>query len=386
MPAQCPSHPSLRVALIADFKEEGWPSMDRVADTLHRELLSAEDVSVELVRPSMRRFFSRFPGAGRGKAAFNADRLLNRFWVYPSVLRRLRSRFDLFHLTDHSYSQLVHCLDPRRVLVTCHDLDTFQCILEPEQHPAGIAFRLMANRILTGFRKASRITCDSQATLDGVLRHRLQPASRATLCRMGVDDAFFSASEKALEPFPRTLIHVGSTIPRKRIDILLRVFAQVRKRIPDARLIRVGGELSAPQARLAQELGVGDVIDSRVRIPEAQLCELLARSTLLLLPSESEGFGLPVVEAMAAGTPVLCSDLPVLCEVGGVAAEYAPVTEVDPWTDRVCALLLESESSQVRWSERREQCRQQARQFTWSSVAANCIAIYKEMLEELGVE
>ena len=359
--------------------------MDRVAETLHRELLRCGEISVELVRPAMRRFFTRLPGLGRHRRAFNADRFINRFLVYPALLGRMRGCFDLFHLADHSYSQLVHGLDPRRVLVTCHDLDTFQCLLEPARHPAGSAYRFMASRILAGFRKAARATCDSQATLDGVLRHGLLPASRATLCRMGVDEVFFSAGTGADEPGPPTLIHVGSTIPRKRIDILLKVFAGIRERLPQTRLVRVGGHLTVEQASLAEKLGVGEGVDSRVGVSEAELCKLLAGGTLLLLPSEAEGFGLPVVEAMAAGTPVLCSDLPVLREIGGQAACYAPVAQVGPWVDQACGLLEESVGDPDSWSARREAARRQAAGFTWAAAAANFVAIYKEMLEELAV-
>lgn len=374
-----------RLAIIADFKEEFWPSMDRVAESLFRELSQVENIYVELIRPEMVRVFSLFPMFRANSTAINLDRFFNRFFFYPVKLFRVRKQFDIFHIIDHSYSQLIHVLDPRRVLVTCHDLDTFKCLLEPADNSAGHPFRLMTSCILSGFRKASRVACDSHATLSGVLHYGLLPESRIHLCRMGVDDTFFSAFEDCCEPLPRTLIHIGSTIRRKRIDILLKTFSEIRKRLDDVRLIRIGSSFTDEQEKLADNLGVAGFIDTRENIADKELCQLLARSTLLLLTSEAEGFGLPVVEAMAAGTPVLCSDLAVLREVGGDAAKYAPVGDIGKWADEACSLLEESSASPNAWRARRDASRRQAQKFSWENTAINCVVINKEMLEELSL-
>src|SRR5258708_22434913 len=121
----------LRVALIADFLEEGWPSMDCVAESLADCLRvgAAEDLNAELVRP---RFLGSSPRRRTyGGSAFAGARLFNRFAVYPAWIARNRERFDLFHIIDHSYSHLISHLPKNRCIVTCHDLDTFKCLLEP---------------------------------------------------------------------------------------------------------------------------------------------------------------------------------------------------------------------------------------------------------------
>jgi hypothetical protein len=184
-----------RVALVADFKEEGWPSMDRVAESLHKTLITlSKEFDVELLRPRMLRLFSRMPGFHRHRIPYNADRLFNRFFTYAIWLFGKRGKFDLFHIIDHSYSQLIHVLDSRRVLVTCHDLDTFRCLLNPEETSASFIFRSMTHHVLSGFRKSHRVTCDSQSTLDDILRHDLLPANKLSLCRMGVSSEFFRAA------------------------------------------------------------------------------------------------------------------------------------------------------------------------------------------------
>jgi glycosyltransferase involved in cell wall biosynthesis len=373
-----------RVALVADFKEEGWPSMDRVAESLHKTLITlSKEFDVELLRPRMLRLFSRMSGFHRHRIPYNADRLFNRFFTYAIWLFGKRGKFDLFHIIDHSYSQLIHVLDSRRVLVTCHDLDTFRCLLNPEETSASFIFRSMTHHVLSGFRKSHRVTCDSQSTLDDILRHDLLPANKLSLCRMGVSSEFFRAASINPVHGRLRLLHVGSTIARKRIDVLLKVYSEVRKRIPGCELIRIGGPLSSEQESLARNLGILDAITTLENISEVELVQSFADATLLLQPSDAEGFGLPVVEAMAAGTPVLASDLAVLREVGGDAAEYAPVAELPDWVEKVCCLLNEACGNPDQWELRRKRCREQASKFSWDRTAKKVAGIYREMLKSL---
>ena len=105
------------------------------------------------------------------------------------------------------------------------------------------------------------------------------------------------------------LLHVGSTIPRKRIDVLLDVFAGVRQARPEVRLTRVGGPFTAEQRVRARELGVLDAIHVLPFVDRATLGAVYRRSSLALLTSDREGFGLPIVEALACGTPMVASDI-----------------------------------------------------------------------------
>ena len=100
-------------------------------------------VAVEAGRlcPPFRRVATRLPAVGRRNAAFNADRLLNRFVLFPRYARRSAARFDLFHVVDHTYAQLVHALPAGRAGVYCHDLDAFRCLLDPAADPRPRWFR-----------------------------------------------------------------------------------------------------------------------------------------------------------------------------------------------------------------------------------------------------
>jgi glycosyltransferase involved in cell wall biosynthesis len=378
---------AIKLALICDFLEEHWPSMDLFGDMLFEEFSTehASAIKVEQLRPRLHRRFSSLPGIGHIGVLWNADRLLNRFHDYPEWLSKQASRFELFHLVDHSYSQLIRNLPAGRTVVTCHDLDTFKCVLDPLAEPRPGWFRAMAQRSLDGFRRAAHVICVSAFTRENLLRHGLFPSDSITVIPPGVDPAFFAAPGGQNEPGAvpggvKYLMHVGSTIRRKRIDVLLRAFARVASIWPDLRLIRVGGSFTADQARLADELGItGKIIQSPV-LSKAQLAAAYRQAMLLVQTSDAEGFGLPVIEAMACGCPVVASDIPPLREAGGGAAEYCPAGDDEAWSETLTRLLSERSSSPESWEVRRTGARDHARRYTWSENAKQTIAVYRQVL------
>ncbi len=390
---------SPRIAVVCDLVEENWPSMDLVADRLlyHLERDYSEVLSATLIRPPMRRrLTSQNSEVGSRRSnfsakLFNADRVLNRFWDYPRFMRSLKSEFDLFHVVDHSYGQLLHELPPARTIVTCHDLDTFKCLLNPDQEPRSFFFRKMMSRTLSGFRQAARVTCDSVATRDELLEHKLVAPERAVVIPNGVHPSCSPEADQESDgqiarwlgqpdPDEADLLHVGSTIPRKRIDVLLRVFAELRHEFPDARLIRVGGLFTPEQMKLAEELGIASTIVVLPHIDRNLLAAVYRRAALVLLPSEREGFGLPVVEALACNTPVVATDLPVLREVGGEAALYCPPGDISKWTETVTQLLFQRKAKSQAWSDRRNAGIAQASKFSWPAYTRKMVALYHELL------
>lgn len=391
---------------MADFLEEGWPSMNLIAEelvnaqnglrdgggkTLHAA--SGQEFSCHLIRPVMPRRLSQ-PGATAGRG-YTLDRLAARFYDYAQHLKKLRSQFALFHLADHSYSQLVHVLPASRTVVTCHDLDTFRCLWEPKLAERGPMFRAMTRRILTGMQKAAHVCCVSHATREELLARRLLPPERTSVVHSGVRALFRTAepsANAAIERFmaggsnPQSigLLHVGSTIRRKRIDILLEVFCELLKVEPRAILYRVGGPFTPAQQAMAERLGIAAHIRILPHLTGEELAALYRGVDLVLQPSDAEGFGLPVIEALASGTPVLASDLPVLREVGGSAAAYARVGDVADWLSEARRLLAERATDPVAWAARREACRQHGMKFSWDDTARQVADIYRNVLSSAG--
>ncbi len=380
-----------RVAVVCDLREENWHSMDLVADALIEGLGAghAGQFSTARVCPPMQRWLSA-AGAGAGRS-FNADRLFNRFWSYPRHVARRRAEFDIFHVIDHSYAQLVHHLPAERTVVTCHDLDTFRCLLDPEAEPRSRAFRAMTRRVLGGLRKAARVTCDSGQTRQQLLAHGIVPPERVEVVHNGVATAYAPAADAAADEEAERLLgppssddapellHVGSTVARKRVDVLLRVFAGVRREFKGARLVRVGGEFNREQLGLVEELRLKDSIVVLPFLKERVLAAVYRRAALLLQPSEREGFGLPVAEALASGLAVLASDLPVLREVGGRATTYRAAGDVGAWTEAAIALLQERREDPARRAARRAEGLAHALRFSWEEYARRMASIYREL-------
>jgi glycosyltransferase involved in cell wall biosynthesis len=176
------------------------------------------------------------------------------------------------------------------------------------------------------------------------------------------------------------ILHVGSTIPRKRIDLLLEIFAAVKAEFPQARLIRVGGSLTPEQIRLAEQLGVTKSLVVLPQLRRDVLAAVYRRASVLLLPSEREGFGLPVIEALACGTPVVASDIAVLREAGGDAASYCAVGDVSSWANSIRQLLIEFSRSPSVQHERRTRAIAQAAKFSWAEYARKTVAVYEQLM------
>lgn len=373
----------VRVAILCDFAEERWLSMDLVGDMLYANLREhfADRFLCTLIRP-------RLPFAGSKPSM--ALRLFGRFVHYPREIRQIRRQFDLFHIVDHSYAHLGHELPPERTVVTCHDIDAFRCLLQPGTRHSW-AHRLTARRVLAGLQRAAYLTCDSGATRADILKHDLFPAERLSVVHNGVHPALSAEPEEQADaelsrligraPGVATeLIHVGSTIPRKRIDTLLNVLSRVRQQRPGIRLLRVGGAFTPQQRQLAQSLGILGSIDVLPQLEERLLAAAYRRSALLLQTSEAEGFGLPVIEAMACGTPVIASDIAVLREVGGSFTVYCAVGDTERFSDSVVRLLAEREHHPDAWNTRRANCLTQSSQFSWSRYAEKMVEIYDRVL------
>jgi glycosyltransferase involved in cell wall biosynthesis len=374
--------PVLRVAVVCDLLEEHWPSMDLVADELLRTLPHVVSPRVDAVslRPAMPSWSARLSAASGVRVAENANRYVDRHHRYPRWLRRNLAGYDAYHIVDHTYAHLVRELPAARTVVTCHDVDAFRSLFDPTGEPRSRMFRAMTARILDGMRRAAIVTCDSVATRDALVAHGLR-SHGLKVVPLGVPAAFTPTADHDRRGDGALLLHVGSTIPRKRIDVLLRVFAQVRTRVPSARLVRVGGAFTPDQKALARSLNVSPWITVMPVVRQVELAELYRRAALVLLPSEAEGFGLPVVEAMACGTPVLASDLPALREVGGGAVSYAPVGDVEAWAAIVTTLLTEQDTASPRWHERRRAMIDRASSFTWARCAQRMAECYAEVAD-----
>jgi glycosyltransferase involved in cell wall biosynthesis len=283
----------------------------------------------------------------------------------------------------------VHVLPANKTIVTCHDVDAFLPIVEPGLTTSKLP-NILARVVLAGMRKAAYVTCDSIATFDEIRRYDLVPADRLVVVPNGTQARFSAspdlASDRRIDHLlgPRLddvveLLHVGSTIPRKRIDVLLRVTAAVRDAHPGVRLLKAGGTFTDDQRALIASLDLERSIVELPFLDTNQLAALYRRATMVLVTSEREGFGLPVAEAMACGTPVVATDLAVLREVGGRAGVYCRGGDIPAWTDAVLGVVLERHSPSATTHRRRAGI-ERAGLFTWEKYAAAMERLYERVV------
>ncbi len=377
-----------RLAIIPDYPEENWPSIDLCADMLCQYLQAEHHQSFDIqkLQPQFKWRFSKLPILGKKRVFLNTDRLINRFWDYSQYLKKQVNNFDLYFLADHSYAHLVHGLPCDRTGIFCHDLDTFRCLLEPEQNPRPSWFRAMSTHILKGLQKAAIVFYTTEQVRQEIEYYKLVESQRLVHAPLGIAPEFtpnpqtsiFSPTIKQLvqqldnSPF---LLHVGSCIPRKRIDILLDVFALIRQEFPHLSLVKVSGEWTPAQLEQINSLGLKEKIIPLHNLTRETLAALYRLARLVLVTSEAEGFGLPVIEALACGAIVVGSDIPVFREVAANALVYCPVGEIAVWAQKVSELLKyphHAPNQELRLA--------QANRYSWSAHAKIISQAYLELL------
>jgi glycosyltransferase involved in cell wall biosynthesis len=339
---------------------------------------------VTQIRPQFHRRFSSL--LATNKFAVNFDRLLNRHRDYLQYLKEIVPNYDYFHIADHSYAALAHVLPPERTGVLCHDLDAFRSILKPPQERRPLWYRMMARRILSGMRKAAVVFYHTDEVAKELLEHDLVEASRLKKAPPGVSPEYKVDPPEAGEsgvidnvrgrPY---LLHVGSCVPRKRIDVLLNTFAAIRTNFPDLLLVKVGGDFTSEHQAIINRFVLEPSIVHMQGLDRESLATLYRNAKLVLQPSDAEGFGLPVIEALACGAVIVASDIPVLKEVGSTSAVYAPAGDVAGWISVVQQLLTAPSSVPPR-----EQRLAWVSQFSWANQARIILDTYLSLPVDQG--
>jgi glycosyltransferase involved in cell wall biosynthesis len=273
---------------------------------------AALDVTVLYARnDGKRRLRAAWP---KGRSAWTpAHHRLER-WTLALEVARLRPA--LFHAPDHVCPQPLGW----RTVLTVHDL-AFRRL--PETHaPASRAYYAGLERSL---RQATRVICVSEATHADLLALAGADPSKVRVVYEAPDPAYTPDGPAAAAPRPYFLF-VGTLEPRKNVAGLLRALATLPPAgRPELRLVGAAGAGADGLAAAARALGVERDVRFLGRRPTAEVAALYRGALALVYPSLLEGFGLPILEAMASGTPVITSERSSMAEIAGGAAEL-----VDP--------------------------------------------------------
>lgn len=210
------------------------------------------------------------------------------------------------------------------------------------------------------------LLADSTVTAADLLKYYRLPKSKVKVVPLGVDPVFFEIGRRRRPE--RFLLAVSTLHPHKNLDGLLRAFAIFRKSHPEFRLVVCGlhGFFSGPLHDLREELELANVVEFPGWIPREALHDLYARAWAFAYPSLFEGFGIPVLEALAAGVPSACSNIEPIAGVAGSAALL-----VDPQDPAAIAEALSRICDDTELRARlAEQGPRRAAQFSWQATAA----------------
>jgi glycosyltransferase involved in cell wall biosynthesis len=191
------------------------------------------------------------------------------------------------------------------------------------------------------------ILADSEATAVDLQRFYRLPDSKIRVAPLGVDPAFFDLARRRRPE--RFLLAVSTLHPHKNLDGLLRAFARFRRTRPDFRLIVCGmhGFVTGPLHDLRESLGLGDSVEFPGWIPREDVLDLYTRAWAFVYPTLFEGFGLPILEALAAGVPAACSSIDPVSQIAGDAALKFNPLDPAAIADAMVA-ITEDESSRAR--------------------------------------
>lgn len=309
-----------------------------------------------------------------------------RYGVYPAGL--LRHRSDIFHIVDHAYAHLLSCLPAHRTVVTCHDIMLIR--LAREKHgenlsSPSIAYRLL-NFSLRFLRRAAAVIADSHATANDLVEYLGLSRDRIHVIHLGVDPAFGPPSDSRARQSVREqygfngrpiLLHVGNNWFYKNIEGVIKALALLHAGFSACAplLIKVGKGLTLAQRELACSLGVGEHIKEFGLLSREDLQRIYWGADALVFPSHWEGFGWPPLEAMASGTPVVCSERGSLREVVGDAASIVNPKDPETIARGIKQVLTDDAYKQnlIRQGLNR------AQQFTWERTAERTYNVYQEI-------
>ncbi len=293
--------------------------------------------------------------------------------------------FDLYDISNQTLSFIAKKRHPN--IVTVHDIIE---LTNPQERKA----RMLNRYFMSGIPSADRIVAVSEYTKRQLLEHFRMDNKNITVIPYGIDAAYHEipnfrstiAYRELLQTFkvregsdgnsPIILV-VGSEHPRKNMQTVLATMEQLKKQFPNILLIKVGdaGLLSGRQKTLdfIEKFDLAAHVKLVGNISSERLNELYNLADVLLFPSYLEGFGMPPLEAMAAGCPVICSNAASLPEVVGDGALMHDPDDVQAFADSIVRIVSDPATKQLLVEKGKEN----AARYSWNKAAQQTLTLYR---------
>lgn len=374
----------LRVVLNANIMLAPLAGIGHYVGELGRAMQQRDDVQLSFTC-GLRHGHS-LPSQGLRNYSMLRD-LAKRLLPAPYQLKRWVERHALNRALKSQDADLYHepSLWPLRMdrptVMTLHDLTHIHF---PQTQPAD-RLRAIERNLSYALEHSRQILCISQFTAQQAIQHYGIPAQRISVTPLGVSADFRPWSAKEAEPllnrlglrYRNYMLCVGTLEPRKNLELVFQAIRSLpENQLEHCPLVLCGaygwGELPETMASL---LAKKHVIHLGYQ-SSTELRALLASARMLLFPSLYEGFGLPILEAMASGTPVITSNCASMPEVGGAAVHY-----IDPQDPTgLAAAIQHMHEDQVHWQRLQQLGLERAREFTWVRTAELTLRAYRNAL------
>ena len=311
-------------------------------------------------------------------------------WVkYPRAIRNIEA--DVYHILDHSHATLAGAIDPSRTVVTCFDIIPLlfmKGIVDVPYKPW--VLRSFLKRI-ESMRSCARVLCVSQSTKNDLIAHAGFNPEQISIVPIGLETDFQAlppdgvslhdeqsdfAMRHGLDSKRTYILQVGTRNRYKNTPVVLETLAKLKLAVPGAALIRVGADFFDDEKELLVGLGLRKDVFHLGRVSEADLRAAYRFAKVLHFPSLYEGFGWPVLEAMASGCPILTSDRASLPEVVGNPEYAVTPDDIGFQAEKLERLIGDSayRDTAIRHGLERASC------FSWDATAHACIDVYANVL------
>ncbi len=334
-------------------------------------------------RPTQEQPFPRAENV-RGRSLVISDRYLTILWYrlhFPLLANYFTGPADIYHGLDFVLPPLSK---KTRKVVTVYDLAFLE---HPETAVPSLAAYL--NKVVPeAVARADVVAAISHTTKQALIKHYHAPVEKITVIPCGVGAQFQRVTDLVLleetrrkfdlqQPF---LFSVGTLEPRKNHSGLIRAFHEVQQRNKSSLMLAIAGGkgwMYEETQNVVRELKLEDRVRFLGRISERELITLYSLAEMFAFPSFFEGFGIPPLEAMACGAPVITSNTSSLPEVAGDAALLVDPHDIHAIADAIQRL---AENAQLR-EDLRQKGYRQAQRYTWSGAAARMLAVYQRVYQ-----
>lgn len=300
-----------------------------------------------------------------------------KYLVYPLIVKNRVNKENIKHITSQDLAYLMELMKLEKTIVTCHDLIPW--VYDNNRLPT---WKLN----MRGLRKADRIITVSEYSKSEIIKYVGYPEDQIIVIPNAVDhnNYYVKRNREVIKKLgipdtQKIILYVGSEQPRKNVPFLLKAISELKKKLPDIVFLKIGTS-QVPGAReklieLIEMLEIKKEVVFVGYVSENDLTKYYNAADLFVFPSLYEGFGLPPLEAMACGTPVITSNLTSLPEVVGDSAITIDPYDVNAFAEAMYNLLTDEKLREKMINKGLKR----AQLFNWEKSAEKTLKVYQQL-------